>query len=531
MSKTHGGNDGTDVIALFKEALRQRLGDRTFDLWFSQMHFEFRPVDAESQAVDSSASIAVIAPGQFAADRLSKHYLRQMRGAVGSAVGSNARVTVEVAPAKQVELPFEELSSDSDTADGDTAPTVTVQRPPARKKRATTSLGQILKGDVGARRSGASASGAPSPANRRGEPSSARPWSGASSSQPKTNPDLTWEAFVESKSNYFARAACQLAIQDPSKASPLVLWGPAGSGKTHLLQAVAAKLRCVHLMRRVVYLSAEEFTNHFLKALHSNCLPAFRTRFRDVDALLIDDIQFFAEKKATIRELHHTVELLTEIRKPLLFAGPKSPSELQGLSSELVGRLRSGLVCEVETLDLDARSELLRRYAESRCPFPWPEETLTEIARLVDGDGRVLSGVANLVALLQRMNGQMPSLDVIRQHGGHLLRTAGVPITLTAIERAVERVFQLEAKSLQSNSQAKSVTEPRMLAMYLSREMTSSAFSEIGGYFGGRSHSTAILANQRVKQWLEVGKSVGRGRSAFSAEEAIRRIESTLKTG
>lgn len=519
MSKTHGGNDGTDVIELFKEALKRRLGDRTFDLWFSQMHFEFRPQDADAQSGESAAEIAVIAPGQFAADRLSKHYLRQMRSAVGSAVGPDARVRVEVAPAKQVELPFEELSDDSDTP-----PTVTVKKTPPRKKRATASLGQILKGGVGARSNGAATSAGSRPAmSQRAAP--------APASNPKTNPELTWEAFVESKCNYFARAACQLAIQDPSKASPLVLWGPAGSGKTHLLQAVAAKLRGVHLMRRVVYLSAEEFTNHFLKALHSNCLPAFRTRFRDVDALLIDDIQFFAEKKATIRELHHTVELLTEIRKPLLFAGPKSPSELQGLSSELVGRLRSGLVCEVESLDLDARSELLRRYAEARCPFPWPEETLAEIASVVDGDGRVLGGVANLVALLQRMNQQMPSIEVIRQHGGHLLRTAGVPITLTAIERAVERVFQLEAKSLQSNSQAKSVTEPRMLAMYLSREMTSSAFSEIGGYFGGRSHSTAILANQRVKQWLEVGKSVGRGRSAFSAEEAIRRIESTLKTG
>lgn len=322
-----------------------------------------------------------------------------------------------------------------------------------------------------------------------------------------------------------------MAIENPGMASPLVLWGPPGSGKTHLLCAVAQKLRGLHRMRRVVYLSAEEFTNDFIKALNGNCLPAFRSRFRDADALLIDDIQFFVEKKATIRELHHTIEMLAESGKPLVFAGTKAPTEINGLGGELSGRLASGLVCQVDSLDDQTRTQLLSRYSTDRCLIPWPTETLDEIAGLADGDGRLLSGIVNLVALLQRMYGQMPSMDQIRQHGGHLLRRAGVPITLSAIERAVERVFQLDSHSLQSGSQTKSVTEPRMLAMYLSREMTSSAFSEIGGHFGGRSHSTAILANQRVRQWLDAGRSIGRGKAAMSTDEAIRRIESMLKTG
>ena len=322
-----------------------------------------------------------------------------------------------------------------------------------------------------------------------------------------------------------------MAIESPGIASPLVLWGPAGSGKSHLLNAVATKLRRVHRMRRVMYLGAEEFTNDFIKALNGNCLPAFRSRFRDADALLIDDIQFFVEKKATIRELHHTIEMLAEYGKPLIFAGTKAPSEINGLGGELSGRLASGLVCQVESLDSDTRTELIRRYSTERCPIPWPDSTIWEIAAVAEGDGRLLSGIVNLVSLLQRMEGKMPSMDQIRQHGSHLLRKAGVPITLSAIERAVEKVFQLDAKSLQSSSQTKSITEPRMLAMYLSREMTSSAFSEIGGHFGGRSHSTAILANQRVRQWLDAGRSIGRGKSSLATDEAIRRIESVLKTG
>jgi len=246
---------------------------------------------------------------------------------------------------------------------------------------------------------------------------------------------------------------------------------------------------------------------------------------------LIDDIQFFVEKKATIRELHHTIEMLAESGKPLLFAGTKMPTEIKGLDGQLSGRLAAGLVCQVESLDSATRYALLSRHAEQRCPFAWPEDTLRLIADSAAGDGRVLNGIVNLVSLLQRMYGQMPSIDQIRQHGAHLLRSAGTPITLSSITRAVEKVFGLDAKSLQSNSQTKSVTEPRMLAMYLSRELTSSAYSEIGGHFGGRSHSTAILANQRVREWLNVNRPIGRGKTAMPPDEAIRRIESLLKTG
>ena len=143
----------------------------------------------------------------------------------------------------------------------------------------------------------------------------------------------------------------------------------------------------------------------------------------------------------------------------------------------------------------------------------------------------LVSGVVNLVSVLQRMHGAMPTMDQIRQHGSHLLQSRGVTITLAAIERQVERKFHLEPGTLQSSKQTKTVTEPRMLAMYLSRELTSSAYSEIGGHFGGRSHSTAILAHQRVRQWLQQGQAVGRGQAAVSAAEALRQIESLLKSG
>ncbi|WP_182867830.1 DnaA/Hda family protein [Rhodopirellula sp. JC639] len=594
MSTPHGCTDDSDVIATFKEALKQRVGQERFQIWFSGVRFALEAAESAAGSPESPTvprSIVAIAAGQFAADRLSNHYLSAMRGAAASACGTSTaiRIHVEDRPTRQAELPFtEEGTATEDTAVG-VGPSPAVNqtgsgeparriapraaerpRPSAAKRsgrrdhRGAQSLQSILRDGTDSRKparpkpgSATSSQGTssqstssqstssqstsalaidvahnqparqPAAEHRAGKPSTPD----SAGNGPPQRSECNWENFVGGQCNELARTACKMAIENPGTASPLVLWGPPGSGKTHLLNAVAGKLRSLHRMRRVVSLSAEDFTNDFIKALNGNCLPAFRSRFRDADALLIDDIQFFVEKKATIRELHHTIEMLAEVGKPLVFAGTKAPNEINGLGGELSGRLASGLVCQVEALDAQTRQQLLARYAEDRCLIPWPQQTLQEIASVAGGDGRLLSGIVNLVALLQRMYGQMPTMDQIRQHGAHLLRSSGVPITLSSIERAVEKVFQLDTKSLQSGSQTKSITEPRMLAMYLAREMTSSAFSEIGGHFGGRSHSTAILASQRVRQWLDAGRSVGRGHAALSADEAIRRIESMLKSG
>lgn len=557
MSTPQGCTDDLDVIETFKEALKQRVGDERFQIWFSGVRFEVGSIESGQHSPESSTTgrtIIAVAGAQFAADRLSKHYMTAMRGAAAAACGqaTPVKIAVDDRPAQQIELPFDDNGPQS-TVESDQGGKPRQKRSDSEVKRSrggTQSLQSILRDGTNSRKparlqtksSLKHVAAATQPTTQTSETTSTLPKRQPNQAQSgesvavamdsaSGHRELSWETFVGGQSNELARTACKMAIENPSLASPLVLWGPPGSGKSHLLSAVAGKLRAIHRLRRVVYLSAEEFTNDFIKALNGNCLPAFRSRFRDADALLIDDIQFFVEKKATIRELHHTIEMLAEVGKPLVFAGTKSPTEINGLGGELSGRLASGLVCQVESLDNQTRAQLLSRYAQQRCLLPWPETTLSEIADLASGDGRLLSGIVNLVALLQRMYGQMPTMDQIRQHGGHLLRSSGVPVTLGAIERAVEKVFQLESKSLQSGSQTKSITGPRMLAMYLARELTSSAFSEIGGHFGGRSHSTAILANQRVRQWLESGRAIGRGQAALSADEAVRRIETMLKTG
>jgi chromosomal replication initiator protein len=247
--------------------------------------------------------------------------------------------------------------------------------------------------------------------------------------------------------------------------------------------------------------------------------------------LLIDDVQFLGSKKATLREMQYTVETLAAAGRPLVFSGLHSPTEIEGLSHELAGRMAAGLVCPVQPLDLATREVILRRWIDERCPLPVPDEMIQQVRSSLAGDGRVISGVVNMINTLQRMYGRIPTMDELHRFGGELLRAARPVATLSVIEMAVCEAFHLPPDTLRSGSQTRAVTGPRMLAMYLSRRLTSSAYAEIASHFGGKSHSTAITAENNVKAWLESGKPIGRGHAAMSAEDAIERVESLLRSG
>jgi chromosomal replication initiator protein len=337
--------------------------------------------------------------------------------------------------------------------------------------------------------------------------------------------------FVAGTSNQLAYTALSMVCQDPKTASPIFFCGPTGTGKTHLMAAIAEQLRRRHRMRRVMHLSAEQFTNDFISSVGNSGITAFRRRYREVDALLIDDVQFLGAKKATLREMLYTVETLASAGRPLLFSGLQAPSEIAGLSQELAGRMASGLVCPIQPLDIDIRRQILERWIADRCPLEVPASLLDQINPMLAGDGRVVSGVANMINTLQRMFGRVPTLDEIRQFGGNLLRASTPIATLAVIETAVCDAFHLPHHTLRGVSQTRAVTGPRMLAMYLARQLTASAYSEIATHFGGKSHSTAISAENNVKKWLETGKSIGRGQLAMSTREAVARVENLLRSG
>ena len=346
-----------------------------------------------------------------------------------------------------------------------------------------------------------------------------------------TNQRPTVSNFIAGTSNQLAYTALSMVCQAPQTASPVFFCGPTGSGKTHLMSAIADQLRRRHRMRRVMHLSAEQFTNDFISSVGNSGITAFRRRYREVDALLIDDVQFMGAKKATLREMLYTVETLASEGRPLIFSGLQAPSEIAGLSHELVGRMASGLVCPIQPLDIDIRRKILERWITERCPLEVPSALLDQINPMLAGDGRVVSGVVNMINTLQRMLGRVPTLDEIRQFGGNLLRGSTPIATLSVIETAVCDAFHLPHNTLRGRSQTRAVTGPRMLAMYLARQLTSSAYAEIADHFGGKSHSTAISAENNIKKWLESGKSIGRGQLAMSTREAIARVENLLRCG
>ena len=379
-----------------------------------------------------------------------------------------------------------------------------------------------------------SSDGSPAPAKPQADKPTNPAMKGGQPQVP-TNTDIqrpsTVANFIAGTSNQLAYTAMSMVCQDPKTASPIFFCGPTGTGKTHLMAAIADQLRRRHRMRRVMHLSAEQFTNDFISSVGNSGITAFRRRYREVDALLIDDVQFLGAKKATLREMLYTVETLASEGRPLLFSGLQAPSEIAGLSQELAGRMASGLVCPIQPLDIDIRRTVLERWIAERCPLEVPSALLDQINPMLAGDGRVVSGVANMINTLQRMFGRVPTLDEIRQFGGNLLRASTPIATLSVIETAVCDAFHLPHHTLRGRSQTRAVTGPRMLAMYLARQLTASAYSEIANHFGGKSHSTAISAENNVKKWLEDGKSIGRGQLAMSTREAVARVENLLRSG
>ena len=379
-----------------------------------------------------------------------------------------------------------------------------------------------------------SSDGSPAPAKPQADKPTNPAMKGGQPQVP-TNTDIqrpsTVANFIAGTSNQLAYTAMSMVCQDPKTASPIFFCGPTGTGKTHLMAAIADQLRRRHRMRRVMHLSAEQFTNDFISSVGNSGITAFRRRYREVDALLIDDVQFLGAKKATLREMLYTVETLASEGRPLLFSGLQAPSEIAGLSQELAGRMASGLLCPIQPLDIDIRRTVLERWIAERCPLEVPSALLDQINPMLAGDGRVVSGVANMINTLQRMFGRVPTLDEIRQFGGNLLRASTPIATLSVIETAVCDAFHLPHHTLRGRSQTRAVTGPRMLAMYLARQLTASAYSEIANHFGGKSHSTAISAENNVKKWLEDGKSIGRGQLAMSTREAVARVENLLRSG
>ncbi len=338
----------------------------------------------------------------------------------------------------------------------------------------------------------------------------------------------TLDKFVAGSGNQLALASAQMAAERPGSLTPLIFFGSTGCGKTHLLEGIWSAARTRHRAANIVYLSAEQFTTYFVEALRGSGLPSFRRKYRGVDLLMIDDLQFLVGKRATLVELLHTIDALLREGRQLVFGADRAPGDLRELGPELTTRLAGGMVCRLEPPDLQTRCELVRQFA-GRLEIALSDDVAQLVATQVTTGVRELSGAVNRLHAASRMLGRPISLALAEEALAELLRHTARAVRLGDIEKAVCDVFGLSDESLQSSQRTKSVSTPRMLAMWLARKHTRAGLSEIGQFFGRRSHSTVISAHKRVTDWMAQQSEIELSDRRCQVDEAIRRVEEQLR--
>ncbi|MCC6494151.1 MAG: chromosomal replication initiator protein DnaA [Pirellulales bacterium] len=342
-------------------------------------------------------------------------------------------------------------------------------------------------------------------------------------------PRWSFSDFVVGDCNRLAvQAALQIA-QQPGRFSPLLAYGPPGCGKTHLLHAIAHGARAGQNRPRVMALTAEQFTSQFLEALSQRTLPSFRQKIRGLDVLAIDDVQFLGGKRATLDELLYTIDALHARGAQIALASDRPAAELQSLSGELTSRISAGLAVALDPPDYPTRRGIVWGAAR-RMHIDLGDGVAELVAQQVVGSGRLLSGALNRLVAASMAAGMPITVELAEPALSDFCRQHAPQVRLSDIQRAVCEVFGVESATLKSPRKSRAVAEPRMLAMWLARRYTRAALSEIGDFFGRRSHSTVVSAQRKFDQLISRRGEIVVGNQACRVEEALRRIEAKLRT-
>ena len=324
--------------------------------------------------------------------------------------------------------------------------------------------------------------------------------SGGGAAEARLNPKYVFETFVIGSSNRFAHAAAVAAAEAPGKAyNPLLIYGESGLGKTHLLHAIGHYARNVYTGARVRYVSSEEFTNEFINAIRDDKVASFHRRYRDVDVLLIDDIQFLEGKIQTQEEFFHTFNTLHNANKQIVITSDRPPKRLEALEDRLRNRFEWGLITDVQPPDLETRIAILRKKAAIEKVVA-PDEVLEYIASKIQTNIRELEGALIRVTAFASLNGQPVDLTLTEIVLKDLIPEAGEPeITASLIIAQTASYFGLSIEELCGPSRSRNLVQGRQIAMYLCRELTDLSLPKIGQQFGNRDHTTVMYANNRVR--------------------------------
>ena len=349
------------------------------------------------------------------------------------------------------------------------------------------------------------------------------------------------EEFVVGPCNRVAHASAQSVVETPGQGpNPLVLHGPVGNGKTHLLEGIYLGLRHGQTEARVILLTAEDFTNRFVQAMRTGKLAGFRKQFREADALLMDDIHFLAKKLATQEEFLHTFDALVQAERPVVVTCDCHPRLADQFMPELTDRLLGGAIWGLNLPEQETRLAILRtksarrtgslacpensgvvpgslalpasnRTGKAACPTPVPEAVLAFLAEQLRGNVRELEGALHALDHYARVTARPITIDLAREALAEVLRHSVRVVQLDDVERIVTDTLGLEKGALRNGQRGWMYSHPRMLAVYLARKHTPASYTEIGQQLGGRSHSTAVAAEKKVRAWLTEDASLSFG--------------------
>jgi chromosomal replication initiator protein len=460
--------EDSQLAAALSASLIERIGQQRFELWFG----------SQAQLCARETCLTVKAVSSFVRDWLRSTFAEELRACWGALVGDAASVEFEVDATVAASGPKSHIAQPkSDVPEAPPAPAVN-----------TTAVAETT--------------------NRR---------------------DTQLIDFVVGAGNEYAFRAADLTARARQQASPLLFCGPTGVGKTHLLRAIVREFRRHQPRASAVYLSAEQFTTSFVEAVCGRGLPSFRLKCRGSNLLAIDDLQFIAGKQRTSEELLHTIDTLAADGKQLVLASDRPLAELRSFGPELVSRLSGGLICELDAPDFATRLEIVRRLA-LEVGLALDEDLCKLVATQVTSSPRELRGAVNRLQAVSLSYDRPISRELAEQSLADMARQSTRAVRLADVQKAVCDVFGVEPSALRSDRKGRSVSEPRMIGMWLARKYTRAAWSEIGEFFGRKSHSTVISAHKRVEQLISDQARVGMNSGACSVEDAIRRLEAALRS-
>jgi chromosomal replication initiator protein len=518
-----------DTVA---SALRQRLGKDRMELWFGS--------GTRWSLVDTH-TIGIEVPSEFLANCINTMFRADLQGVLsqcaspewGCVVTSKKRgkasfsasqtpgesgVAYHNDSAAGEQRPSAEIPSES-TSPNFSDPAVVTAIPSVPNSTPSTTSPESLHGDATTKAGGLRVVRADAPDAELERLASIR----------KQN-ERRWEEFIPGDHNRLAYTGAEMVLERPGQISPLLIYGPHGVGKSHLASALAHRLRQQYRMRRVLSLTGEQFTIEYTESARGGGFANFRKKYRDVEALVIDDVHFCLGKSGTLAELRNTIDMLLRERRQVVLVADRGLNELMGLGTDLYARLSGGMCCGIEPVDVETREKLLQRICQ-RQNLNIANEVLHELAAQCGGDARILQGVVHRLAAQQRLQETTLSKEDAFRCTGDLVRASQPVVRLPDIDRVVCEAFGLDDETLRTKTKCQSISQPRMLAMFLARKYTRTALSEIGEYFGKRRHSTVISAHRKVEEWLASNDSISFGRNKVQVSEILKNIESILQIG